>query len=84
MRFSESAGRLAGMAGALLGGRPDEFWTATPAELACVLRALAGDGEGEALSMADLERLKARFPDGACDGAGGGMTRSREGATARS
>ena len=29
--------RLAGLAGALLGWRPDEFWRATPAELAAVL-----------------------------------------------
>ena len=38
--FSEGAGRLAGMAGALLGWRPEEFWRATPAELSCVMRAL--------------------------------------------
>jgi hypothetical protein len=31
------------MAGALLGWRPDEFWAATPAELAAVLTAMAGD-----------------------------------------
>jgi hypothetical protein len=30
------------MAGALLGWRPDEFWSATPDELAAVLEALAG------------------------------------------
>ena len=31
---------LAILAGALLGWRPDEFWRATPAELAAVIEAL--------------------------------------------
>lgn len=60
--FSEAAGRLAGLAGALLGWRPDEFWRATPAELGAVLGAMAGDTEAGA-SRPDLERLMARFPD---------------------
>ncbi len=61
--FSEAAARLAGLAGALLGWRAHEFWSATPAELATVLRALAGD-EGPAASSADLARLMEMFPDG--------------------
>ncbi len=61
-RFSEAAGRLAGLAGALLGWRPEEFWKATPAELGGVLGAMAGD-EPEAASRSDLERLMERFPD---------------------
>ena len=36
-----------GLAGALLGWRPDEFWRATPAELAAVLEAMSG-GEAPA------------------------------------
>ncbi|WP_409593589.1 phage tail assembly chaperone [Sphingobium sp. SA2] len=36
-RFAEGARRLAGVAGWLLGWRPEEFWRATPAELAAVL-----------------------------------------------
>ncbi len=60
--FGESAGRLAGLAGALLGWRPDEFWRATPTELAGVLRAMAGD-DGAAAGAADLARLKEMFPD---------------------
>ena len=62
-RFSESAGRLAGLAGALLGWRPDDFWRATPAELGSVIEALLGPEAGPA-SRADLERLMERFPDG--------------------
>jgi uncharacterized phage protein (TIGR02216 family) len=61
-RFSEAAGRLAGLAGALLGWRPDEFWRATPAELGAVLGAMVGQ-DSEAASRLDLERLMERFPD---------------------
>ena len=60
--FSEAAGRLAGLAGALLGWRPDEFWRATPAELAAVLEALTPPADG--LDRAELARLMAMFPDG--------------------
>jgi hypothetical protein len=60
--FSEAAGRLAGMAGALLGWRPGEFWNATPAELAAVLGAMSGGGAAIA-SAADLARLKEIYPD---------------------
>ena len=61
-KFSESAARLAGLAGALLGWRPDEFWRATPAELGAVLGVMAGEGE-EPAGRAELERLMERFPD---------------------
>lgn len=61
-RFSDAALQLAGLAGALLGWRPDEFWRATPAELGTVLAALAG-WEGPPASRADLARLMERFPD---------------------
>jgi len=65
-RFADAAARLAGQAGALAGWRPDEFWRATPCELAGVLRALA-EGGGEMAAPAgagDLARLKEMFPDG--------------------
>jgi uncharacterized phage protein (TIGR02216 family) len=61
-RFSESAGQLAGLAGAVLGWRPEEFWRATPAELGAVLGAMAGREEAPA-GRSDLERLMQRFPD---------------------
>jgi hypothetical protein len=60
--FSDSAGRLAGMAGALLGWRPDEYWAATPAELIAILAAMAGDAPSACAD--DLARLKEMFPDG--------------------
>ena len=61
--FSEAARRLAGLAGALLGWRPDEFWAATPDELAAVLEAMAG-GRSAGVDRSDLERLERMFPDG--------------------
>jgi uncharacterized phage protein (TIGR02216 family) len=62
--FSESARRLAGASGALLGWRPDEFWHSTPAELAAVLEAIGGSpGRGEAPSRHEIEQLLERFPD---------------------
>lgn len=60
--FRDGAERLAGLAGALLGWRPDEFWEATPAELAAVLLQFAP--EHECVSPDELERLKRMFPDG--------------------
>ena len=35
--FGPAARRLAGLAGRMLGWRPGEFWSATPAELAAIL-----------------------------------------------
>lgn len=63
MLFSDHVGRLAGLAGVLLGWRPEEFWRATPAELGAVVRALIG-GDGETAGAADLARLREMFPDG--------------------
>lgn len=61
--FAQGAARLAGLAGALLGWRPNEFWRATPGELAAVLEALAGERAGGA-GADDVARLKEMFPDG--------------------
>ena len=57
------AARLAGMAGAALGWSPDAFWRATPAELAHVVRALAGDDGDAPPDAATIARLKEAFPD---------------------
>jgi uncharacterized phage protein (TIGR02216 family) len=61
--FRDSARRLAGIAGAVLGWRPDEFWAATPDELAAVIEALSG-GRAEGVGRGELERLERMFPDG--------------------
>ena len=64
-RFADCAARLAGMAGALLGWRPDDFWKATPTELEGVLRALTANAEpGTTACSEDVARLKEIFPDG--------------------
>lgn len=63
-RFADGAGRLAGVAGWLLGWRPDEFWRATPAELAAVLRAPRGEEAPEGrVDGAELRRLMGVMPD---------------------
>lgn len=54
--------RLAGLSGWLLGWRPEEFWAATPAELAAVLGAMGP--AHPAVSPGDLARLMEMFPDG--------------------
>lgn len=53
MTFGETALRLSRLAARALGWRPEDFWTATPAELAAIL----GVEPGEGLARADLTRL---------------------------
>lgn len=55
-RFAAAAGQLAGLAGRFLGWRPDEFWNATPAELAAILLPPEGLAENP-LGRAELARL---------------------------
>lgn len=57
-RFGPGANRLAGLAARALGWRPDEFWRATPAELAAIL-APPSPG-GEPLSRNELNRMMER------------------------
>ena len=60
-RFALAAARLAHFASALLGWRPDEFWHATPAEMAV---AISPPGEADnAPDRALVEALMERFPD---------------------
>ena len=62
--FAHNAARLAGMAGVVLGWRPDDFWRATPAELASVIAALHGEASLAPPARAEIERLMEIFPDG--------------------
>ncbi|WP_394663266.1 phage tail assembly chaperone [uncultured Sphingomonas sp.] len=64
MTFAEEAGRLAGMAGAVLGWSPDRFWRATPAELYGVVTAMAGQVDEAPPTSATLARLREMYPDG--------------------
>ena len=61
--LAERASRLAGLAGVLIGWRPQDFWRATPAELAAVLGAMEPESEG-AIGAVDLAALMEQFPDG--------------------
>ena len=61
MTFGERAVELAGYAASLLGWRPSEFWSSTPAELATALGHV--DREGEQMDSEAVERLRAQFPD---------------------
>ncbi len=61
--FGASAARLGAMAGVTLGWQPDQFWAATPAELAGVLTALIPANE-QGLAPENLQKLMEQFPDG--------------------
>ena len=63
MSFTDGAARLAGLAGMLFGWTPDTFWRATPAELAAMLTALAGDAPAPP-DPATIARMRQEFPDG--------------------
>ena len=62
--FTARAARLAGLSAVLIGWRPDDFWAATPDELAGVLAALMGDDATLPPDMVMLAKLKEQFPDG--------------------
>ena len=59
--FGEAAAQLCGIASSLLGWRPDEFWSATPAELATAL--VQPGAAGEPLEPSRLAELRRQFPD---------------------
>jgi len=60
--FAACAERLGAAVCAALGWRPDEFWAATPAEVAMALG--AGCGAAAAAGAADLARMQAEMGDG--------------------
>jgi hypothetical protein len=59
--FGEAATRLSGAVTRLLGWRPDEFWNATPTELAQVLSSF--DEQPDPPDAKTIEALRQRFPD---------------------
>jgi Phage tail assembly chaperone protein, TAC len=61
--LSDAATLLCGQCAVVLGWRPHEFWDATPAELACVLRALMPQSDDPADSSL-VARMMELFPDG--------------------
>jgi len=62
--FTQAAVRLAGFAGAVLGWSPDQFWRATPAELAAILDFMSGRGGPPPPDATLIARLMEAFPDG--------------------
>ena len=66
MRFASAAAQAAGLAARALGWRPDEFWRATPAELALSLDAapdLAPDAAAAPPSRAEFATMMERDAD---------------------
>ncbi len=63
MSFADAAARAAGLAGVAFGWTPDVFWAATPADLAALVRAMAGDAP-DPCDRGTIDSLKERFPDG--------------------
>ena len=59
--FGEAAARLCGAAAMMLGWRPEEFWNATPAELALALQ--PPEISFDAPDAETIVRLKRLFPD---------------------
>lgn len=63
--FAPNAARLAGLAGAILGWHPAEFWVATPAELATIIDALgARNPQSDPPTASAIAQLMEMFPDG--------------------
>jgi hypothetical protein len=60
--FAACALQMAGLVPRLLGWRPDEFWNATPAELAAILIPPAGT-DGDPLSRRNLALMMERDAD---------------------
>ncbi len=63
MTFTEYALKLCGQSALLLGWRPADFWAATPAELACVLAAMAPQINAPP-EADDIQKMMEQFPDG--------------------
>lgn len=61
------AHRLSGQTALILGWRPEEFWTATPAELLAILSATS-PASTEAVDAQSLAILMDQFPDTATGG----------------
>lgn len=61
--FTDAATRLSGQSAMLFGWKPDDFWSATPAELGAVIAAMLPIS-ASGLDRNTLDSLKGQFPDG--------------------
>lgn len=65
MSLAISARQLCGQAGLLLGWRPQDFWSATPEDMAIALGAMGALHRDPAgVDGATLMQLQEQFPDG--------------------
>lgn len=55
--FATGAARLAGLVPRVLGWRPNDFWNATPAELAAILATPEDNPGGSPLTRGELTAL---------------------------
>ncbi|WP_108811146.1 phage tail assembly chaperone [Sphingorhabdus sp. Alg231-15] len=66
--FRASAAHCAGIVPTVLGWTPDQYWSATPAELTAILYVVSAASPGsqtaEPLSRTQLEKLKETFSYG--------------------
>jgi hypothetical protein len=58
--FTDAARRCCGLSARLLGWRPDEFWRATPADLAIVLEGLSDPASPPPPSRETIGRMMER------------------------
>ncbi|MGN6691740.1 MAG: phage tail assembly chaperone [Sphingopyxis sp.] len=63
-RFGPAALALAGVTARVLGWRPDDFWAATPADVAAVLAAWRDEEGTGGVDRACLAAMMEQFPDG--------------------
>lgn len=62
--FATAALPLCGTMARVAGWRPDEFWAATPADVAAVLGGWAADGGDAGVDRDALAAMMEAFPDG--------------------
>ena len=63
--FRSTAAHFAGLVPVLTGWTPDQYWNATPAELAAILMALSPTGQtAPPLNKSEMEKLKDTLENG--------------------
>ncbi len=56
-RFADAAVRLCGQCALMVGWRPDEFWLATPAEVAAIFSATHEPQSNDSVTRDDIQRM---------------------------
>lgn len=63
-RFASRLPAMASLAGRCLGWRPNDFWAATPQELAMMMGWLTAENQHDHASASMIDKLLKEFPDG--------------------